>query len=94
MRSRMIVFSSLSKANWALARYSAVGLRLGVARVLDQHLLLDGLGGVLAGELVLTDVASSSAWPCEALISSNRLESACGTVTSVLGLPAFSASSR
>ena len=54
MRSRMIDFSSLSNASCALPRYSAyVSGVLGSPEYCVEDLLLDGLRGVLARELVL-----------------------------------------
>ena len=53
MRWRMVVFSSRSKASWALLAVLRVGVGGRVARVLVEHLRLDRLRGVLAGELVL-----------------------------------------
>ena len=54
MRSRMIDFSSLSNASCALPRVLGVlGSVLGSPEYWAEDLLLDGLRGVLAGELVL-----------------------------------------
>ena len=53
MRSRMSFFSSASNASCALLAELGVGLGGGVAGVLLQNLLLDGLRRVLALQLVL-----------------------------------------
>ena len=53
MRWRIMFFSSLSNASCAFAAVLGVGLGSRVAGVLGEHLLLDGLGGVLALDLVL-----------------------------------------
>ena len=53
MRSRMIDFSSLSKASCALPRASPYSGASSGPEYWREDLLLDGLRGVLAGELVL-----------------------------------------
>ena len=96
MRSRMIDFSSLSNASCALARNSRVlGRVLGSPAYCVEDLLLDGLGGVLALELVLDRGGLVELLPVraldlleQALVDLRRLD------LELRALPAFSPSSR
>ena len=95
MRSRMIVFSRRSNASCARWRYSAYVVGLGVAGVLLEDGLLDGLRRVLAGELVLDRGGLVELLRRGSRRSGRRgPRRSAGARSTSFSLPAFSASSR
>ena len=95
MRSRMIFFSSVSNASCAFPRNSAyVGRVLGSPEYCSSTSSSTAFVASWRSSLSSTEVASSSAAPCDSRSGAQRSSSTCGTSISSLGLPAFSPSSR
>ena len=94
MRSRTIRFSSVSNASWARVRNSAYVSDSESPAYCASTSSSTFFVASWRSSLSSTDVAASSAAPCESTIWRTRSSSTGGAVISSLGLPAFSASSR
>ena len=93
MRWRMMCFSSASNASCAAWRYSPYSGASAGPEYFSRTSSSTAFVAAWRSSLSSTEVAWSSAAPCESAISFIRPSLAFGTSTSILGLPAFSASS-